>query len=148
MASYVESSLINNETVQYEGKISIWSLLPKILLGLVLLPVFGLGLLFWLSAAIDYYTTELAITNKRIIAKFGLIRRNTIEINISKIESIQVDQGVLGRVFNYGSILVSGAGDPKAPVPGISNPIRFKKTFFEIQEGRGNGTQNNPESEV
>jgi uncharacterized membrane protein YdbT with pleckstrin-like domain len=135
MGSYVDSNLIKGEEVQYEGKTSIWSLLPKILLGLLLLPFLGLGLLLWISAAITYYTTELAITNKRVVAKFGLIRRNTVEMNISKVESIQVDQGILGRIFNYGSVLVAGAGDPKAPIPGISNPLVFKKNFFEIQEG-------------
>jgi hypothetical protein len=134
MASYVDSSLIEGEKVQHEARISIWALSLKAFLGLIFLPVFGLGLLFWISAAITYYTTELAVTNKRVIAKFGLIRRNTIEMNVSKAESIQVDQGILGRIFDYGSIVVSGAGDPKAPIPGISNPLKFKKMFFEVQE--------------
>ena len=134
MGSYVELNLIKGEEVQYEGEISIWSLLPRILFGLILLPVYGVGLLLLISAAITYYTTELAITNKRVVAKFGLIRRNTIEINISKVESMQVGQGVLGRMFNYGNVLVAGAGNPKAPIPGISSPLEFKKKFFEIQE--------------
>ncbi|WP_033017549.1 PH domain-containing protein, partial [Pseudoalteromonas sp. BSi20652] len=94
----------------------------------------GIGLLLWVSAAITYYTTELAVTNKRVVAKFGLIRRNTIEINISKIESLQVEQGVLGRIFNFGSILVSGAGNPQAAIPGISEPLKFKNRYFEVQE--------------
>jgi len=141
MGSYVESNLIKGEEIQYEGKTSIWSLLPRILLGLILLAIYGLGLLFWISAAITFYTTELAITNKRVVAKFGLIRRNTVEMNVSKVESIQVDQGILGRIFNYGSVLVAGAGDPKAPIPGISSPLKFKKEFFEIQEGLLNPEQ-------
>jgi len=146
MGSYVESNLIKGEEIQYEGKTSVWSLLPQILLGLIVflpfyelglifLPFFVLGLLLWISAAITYYTTELAITNKRVVAKFGLIRRNTVEMNISKVESVQVDQGILGRIFNYGGVLVAGAGDSKAPIPGISSPLKFKKKFFEIQEG-------------
>lgn len=134
MGSYVESNLIKNEKVRYKGKISVWSLLPGILLGLILLPLLGLGLLLWISAAITYYTTELVITNRRVIAKFGLIRRNTVEMNISKIESIQVDQGILGRIFDFGNIIMSGAGDPKAPIPGISQPLKFRNAFFEVQE--------------
>ncbi|MEZ0148844.1 MAG: hypothetical protein AB9Q19_05940 [Candidatus Reddybacter sp.] len=86
MASYVETNLINDEVIKYEGKISAWSLLTKIILGLILLPFFGIGLLFWISAAITYYTTELAVTNKRVVAKTGLIRRNTIEMNIPKVK--------------------------------------------------------------
>jgi len=99
-----------------------------------LLPFYGLGLIFLGSAAITYYTTELAITNKRVIAKFGLIRRDTIEINLPKIESIRVEQGILGRIFGFGSVLVAGAGNPQAPIPGISAPIRFRNRFFEVQE--------------
>lgn len=134
MATYVESNLISGEEIKYIAKVSKWSLLPKILLGVILLPFWGIGLIFLASAAITYFTTELAITNKRVIAKFGLIRRDTIEINIPKIESIRVEQGFLGRIFGFGSLLVAGAGNPQAPIPGISAPLRFRNRFFEIQE--------------
>jgi uncharacterized membrane protein YdbT with pleckstrin-like domain len=133
MASYVEGSLTNGEQVIYQGKVSVWSLLPLIILGFIFL--FGLiGILFWIAAAIRYFTTELAITNKRVIAKFGLISRSTIEINLQKIESIQVNQGILGRIFDYGSIVVSGAGNPQAPIPGISKPLQFRRAFLDTQE--------------
>ena len=59
-------------------------------------------------AFVIYKTTEIAITNKRIIAKFGFISRRTIEINLQKIESIQVDQNVLGRLLDYGTIVIAG----------------------------------------
>lgn len=135
MASYIESALTKGEQVVYQGKVSIWSMGPLLLIGLLLLPVFGLGLIFWAIAAIRFLTTELAITNKRVIAKFGLVSRATIEINLQKIESIQVRQGVLGRIFNFGSIVVAGAGSPQAPVPGISDPMTFRRTFIDTQEG-------------
>ena len=137
MASYVENALTKGEQVVYQGKVSIWSLLPLLLLGLIFLAVYGLGLLFWAAAAIRYFTTELAITNKRVIAKFGLISRSTIEINLQKIESIQVNQGILGRIFNFGSIVVSGAGNPQAPIPGISSPLQFRRAFVDTQESNG-----------
>ena len=137
MASYVESALTKGEQVVYQGKVSIWSLVPLLLLGLIFLAFYGLGLLFWAAAAIRYLTTELAITNKRVIAKFGFIRRSTIEINLQKIESIQVHQGILGRIFNFGSIVVSGAGNPQAPIPGISNPLQFRRAFIDTQESNG-----------
>lgn len=137
MASYVESALTKGEQVVYQGKVSIWSLVPLLLLGLIFLAFYGLGLLFWAAAAIRYFTTELAITNKRVIAKFGLISRSTIEINLQKIESIQVHQGILGRIFNFGSIVVSGAGNPQAPIPGISNPLQFRRAFIDTQESNG-----------
>ena len=134
MASYVEGALTKGEQVIYQGKVSIWSLSPLIIIGLILLAAWGLGFLFWIAAAIKYFTTELAITNKRVIAKFGLVSRSTIEINLQKIESIQVNQGILGRIFNYGSIVVSGAGNPQAPIPGISSPLQFRRAFVDTQE--------------
>ena len=134
MASYVEEVLTKDERVLHVGHPSLWSLWGLITLGGLLLFVFGLGLLFWLAAYVKYKTTELAITNKRVIAKFGFISRQTVELNIHKVESIQVDQTVLGRIFNYGTLVISGAGNPQAPIPGISNPMQFRKAFVEAQE--------------
>ncbi|MEZ9997103.1 PH domain-containing protein [Vibrio lentus] len=134
MGSYVESNLINNESIKYEGKVSIWSLFPNFLIGLVLLPFYGFGLLFWLPALVKYFTTELAITDKRVIAKFGFIRRSTVELSLDRTESIQVEQGIIGRVFNFGSIVVGGAGNAQAPIPGISQPMIFRNEFLKIQE--------------
>ena len=134
MSSYVQNVVGKGEKVEYEGQVSLWSLLPFFLLGLVLLPVYGLGLIFWIYAFLTYKTTELVVTNKKIIAKFGCIRRSTIELLLPKIESIQVNQTILGRALNYGDIVASGAGNPQAPVPGINNPIEFRKKFMEIQE--------------
>lgn len=134
MASYVEKTLINDEKIIYTGKISIWSLLPLLIIGLCLLPFWGIGLLFWLAAFIRYQTTELAFTNKRVIAKFGFISRQTIELNLIKVESLQVNQGILGRIFNFGTLVISGAGNPQAPIPGISNPMTFRRSFMEYQD--------------
>ena len=134
MASYIEGALIKDERIVYTGHVSLWQMAWLIMLGIILLPAFGLGLIFLLIAWIKYKTTELAITNKRVIAKFGFISRRTVEININKIESIQVDQSVTGRIFNYGTLLISGAGEPQAPILGISKPMEFRKAFMEAQD--------------
>lgn len=134
MASYVENTLIKDEKIIYEGRVSLWSLLPMFLVGLILLPFAFIGLLFWFAALIRYFTTELAFTNKRVIAKFGFISRKTIELNLQKVESLQVNQGVLGRIFNFGTLVISGAGNPQAPIPGISNPMTFRRSFMEYQD--------------
>jgi uncharacterized membrane protein YdbT with pleckstrin-like domain len=134
MKSYVEGALVKDERIVHLGHISLWSLWPLIALGLVLLPAFGLGLIFLIMAYVRYKTTELAITTKRVIVKSGFIRRRTIEININKVESIQVDQEILGRVFNFGTLVISGAGNPQAPVAGISSPMEFRRAFIEAQE--------------
>lgn len=134
MAGYIEGTLINGEKIIYSGKISVWSLLPLIIFGFFLLPLFGLGLILWAVALIRYLTTELAFTNKRVIAKFGFISRSTVELNISKVESMQVDQGIFGRIFNYGTLVIAGAGNPQAPIPGISRPMDFRRAFMEHQD--------------
>ncbi len=137
MASYIEGALTKDEVVQYEGRISLWSLTHLIVLGVLLLPLYGVGLILLAMAFIRYKTTELAFTNKRVIAKFGFISRQTVELYIPKVESIQVHQGILGRIFNYGSLIISGAGNPQAPIPGISDPMAFRRGFMEMQETAG-----------
>jgi uncharacterized membrane protein YdbT with pleckstrin-like domain len=134
MSSYVQGVLSGGEDIKYEAKVSMWSMTPLFILGLLFLPLYGFGLLFWLIAYLRYISTELAVTNKKVIAKFGFIRRDTIELLLPKIESIQVNQTLFGRMLNYGSVVVSGAGNPQAPIPGISNPIEFRKQFMDIQE--------------
>jgi uncharacterized membrane protein YdbT with pleckstrin-like domain len=134
MSSYIEDSLIKDEKIEYRAHISLWSLAPLILIGIILLFSFFIGIICFVMAFIQYKSTEIAITNKRIIAKFGFISRRTIEINLPKVESVQVGQGVLGRMFNYGSLIISGAGSPKALIPGIANPMEFRKTFNQMVE--------------
>lgn len=136
MGKYIQDALIKDEKVIYTGTVSILAFLPHIIIGLLLIK-FGIGIILWIYAAIVYFTTELAFTNKRVIAKFGLISRRTIEININKIESIQIHQGILGRICNYGSLTISGAGNPMAPIPNISNPMEFRKNFNEYQDKIG-----------
>jgi uncharacterized membrane protein YdbT with pleckstrin-like domain len=88
-------------------------------------------------AYIRYKTTELAITNKRVIAKSGFVSRHTIELNINRVESLQVSQSLLGRMFNFGTLIISGGGNPQAPITGISNPLEFRKAFTEAQDQSG-----------
>ena len=134
MASYVDSVLISGESVLHRGHVSLWPHAWKIVLGIVLLPLFGLGLVLLAWVWILYRTTEIAITNKRIIAKFGFISRSTIEINLPKVESVQVDQGVVGRILDYGTIIVAGAGTPNLSIPGAADPLEFRKHFMEATD--------------
>ena len=128
--SYIQSQLIRDEKVVYEGKTSLLANWFLIVLGIVTLPIF-IGVLFLLIVAVRYFTTELAFTNKRVIAKFGLISRRTTELKLDKIESVQVQQGIFGRIMNYGTLVIGGAGNPQAPIPGISNPMTFKRALQE-----------------
>jgi len=133
MSSYVEEALVKDERVVHMGHISLWSLWHLIAVGVLLLPAFGLGLIFLVIAYVRYKSVELAVTTKRIIVKHGFVRRQTIEINLNKVESIQVEQGLLGRVFNFGTLIVSGTGTAHAPLTGIAEPMGFRKAFIEAQ---------------
>lgn len=156
MSNYITSALAKDERVLYQGSVSYWSVAGPLTIGslFVLLGIFGLigglvggtgigggvtvltlGLIALAAAFIKLKTTELAITSRRVIAKFGFISRKTVELNLSKIESIQVDQTIMGRMLNYGSLVIAGGGNPQAPIPGISNPMAFRKAFAEASDG-------------
>jgi membrane protein YdbS with pleckstrin-like domain len=135
MSSYVEGALVKDERIVHVGHISLWSLWHVIALGVVLIPAFGIGLIFLAVAYVRYKSVELAVTTKRVIVKHGFIRRQTVEMNLGKVESIQVEQGVLGRVFNFGTLIVAGTGTSHAPLAGIADPMGFRKAFIEAQDG-------------
>lgn len=138
MSSYIDDVLVSGEKVIYRGHLSLWSETLLIAGGLLLLVLYGFGLLLWLVAYIRIKSTELAVTNKRVIVKSGFISRSTVEINIGKVESIQVDQSILGRMLDFGTLIISGAGTPQAPINGISHPLKFRQAFLEAQEQAGN----------
>lgn len=139
--SYVETIVGPGEHVVYSGKVSLFSILSSLLggvllialgIGLALINALGAlvavaGLIVIAVALIKRASTELAVTTRRVIAKFGFIRRSTVELNLAKVESIRVEQSVLGRIFNYGSIVVTGTGSTMDPIPFISNPIGFRQ---------------------
>ncbi|CAK9886001.1 MAG: hypothetical protein XXXJIFNMEKO3_02425 [Candidatus Erwinia impunctatus] len=95
-------------------------------LGIILLPASGIGLLIILYTIISVYSTELALTNQRIIAKTGFIRRSSVELRLSRVESVYVDQGIFGKMFNYGSVYIRGTGGTNTPIPRIKNPMEFR----------------------
>jgi uncharacterized membrane protein YdbT with pleckstrin-like domain len=93
-----------------------------------------------IESLIRFSTSEFGVTDYRVIAKVGFIRRSSIEIFMSKIEAIQINQDVLGRILGYGSILISGTGGIRDPLHDISNPLELKRRIQEqiavAQKGR------------
>lgn len=149
MASYVDSNLSKGEEVISRAHVSWRSYLFVIIITVVLLL---LGVLFLIASAVTDHggagfawfllivaaiilgnialtiaTTELALTNKRVIAKFGFIRRTTVELRLDKVESIGVNQGIMGRLLGYGNIVVKGTGGTGTPIPSIKNPLDFRR---------------------
>ena len=121
MGNYVDNNLIKDERVELETTYH-WIIF------------FSFRALFTLFIApmIDRYTDEFAITNKRVIIKTGLISRKTFEMNHSKIESVNVDQSILGRILGYGTIGIVGSGGTREVFPNIKNPLAFRKKFQEM----------------
>jgi uncharacterized membrane protein YdbT with pleckstrin-like domain len=128
--SYIDDSLIPGEQLIHRARVSWWSQFPLVFLGVVTLVV-GVGLVFLIIAWVRVRSTELAITNRRVIAKFGFIKRQTVEINLDKVEALRVDQGFWGRILNFGTIYISGAGTSVAPIPNIADPLVFRRKFME-----------------
>lgn len=80
---------------------------------------------------INLKTSEFGVTTNRVLMKTGLIRRNSFEVLLSKVEGIQVNQGILGRVLGYGTIVVTGTGGSADPFRRISSPLHFRR---QVQE--------------
>jgi len=121
MSQYVENNLIAGEKLEYKTTYH-WVIF------------FSLRALFTLFIApmIDRYTDEFTITNKRVVIKTGLISRKTVELNLTKIESVNVDQTIMGRIFGFGSISIIGIGGTREVFVNIRKPLEFRKKFQEL----------------
>ena len=91
--------------------------------------IFLMGLLKFAQMMIVKATTEIAITNKRLVYKRGLISRYVGEMSIDRIEGVNVLQGIMGRIFGYGRVMVRGMGVGEVVLPPIKQPIRFRKAI-------------------
>lgn len=106
------------------------------LLDAALIAVAGLLLLAslyaFIEALIERRGTELVITNLRVVAKIGFIRRRTWEINAAKVEGVEVDQSVLGRMLDFGTVTVKGTGGGTAPIRNIDDPVAFRSKVTSL----------------
>jgi uncharacterized membrane protein YdbT with pleckstrin-like domain len=147
---YVRRVLQPGETIVYSTKLHWLIYVNAILLGIVCIILIGaaiatndnqnlslalviaailfalLALATALRAFIRRATTELAVTDHRVIYKSGLLSRHTIEMNRDKVESVDVDQSVFGRIFGYGTVVVRGTGGSLEPMRNIGDPLTFR----------------------
>lgn len=132
--SYIENHLIDGEVIIQKLK-SHWVIFmwPGIVLifGLLIYSklLICMAILYGLSRFIYYLTSEFGITNKKIIAKFGFIKRASLEIMLNRIEGITINQSVLGRLMGYGTIVVNGIGGSRECIPYIPNPLQFRSVI-------------------
>ena len=140
---YVDSNLLKDEQVVRRGVVHWGIFLPAMFLAVVgLLCMAGstgfgvfvlfIALLVLSSEASLRSTTEMAVTSKRVIMKRGWISRKTIELNLNKIENLGIEQGLLGRLFNYGTVTVVGTGGTRETFKYVAEPIEFRKTVQDL----------------
>jgi uncharacterized membrane protein YdbT with pleckstrin-like domain len=149
--SYVKSVLQPGETVVAVGRLHWIGYWPAILCFVAGVIVIGwlysrdsrnwITSIAWLafSAAfiflfvrtwIDRFVTELAVTNNRIIYKYGLIRRHTSEMNMDKVESVNVVQSILGRMLDYGTIDIMGTGQGFESLREFASPLELRNAII------------------
>jgi uncharacterized membrane protein YdbT with pleckstrin-like domain len=137
--SYVDNSLIPGEEVAFRTRLHFIIFVGPIFLVGISIVLFGygappaaetvlvIGIVWGLVKYVDYASSEFAVTNKRVIIKVGVLRRRTVEMLNAKVEAVAVNQGILGRIFGYGNIVVTGTGGTNEPFNGISSPLEFRR---------------------
>jgi uncharacterized membrane protein YdbT with pleckstrin-like domain len=82
-----------------------------------------------ITAWFHQWTTETDVTDMRIIHKTGFIQRQTFEMSLDKVESVDVNQSILGRIFNYGDVKVRGVGEGGEEIKTIASPLAFRSAI-------------------
>ncbi|MGN6117884.1 MAG: PH domain-containing protein [Nitrobacter sp.] len=97
------------------------------LLCLSLAVISALVALYWmLKAWFHRWTTETDVTNLRVVHKEGFIKRQTFEMSLDKVESVDVNQTILGRILNYGDVTIRGVGEGEKDIATIASPLAFR----------------------
>jgi uncharacterized membrane protein YdbT with pleckstrin-like domain len=146
--SYASSHLIPGEKIVYETRLH-WIILAwQVIFALVLLFTPGIALLYyyrsntnveWLAAALIVIgvivvlagtvrrnATEMAVTNKRVLIKQGITSRRTLEILLQKVESIAVEESLMGRMLGFGTVIVKGTGGTPESFTRMASPLQFR----------------------
>ena len=138
--SYLQEILRPNEQIRAEGKLHWIIYVPGIAFLIVALPIAIvsspiawicglLGAFLLIRSLITAWTTEIAVTDTRVIYKTGLIRRSTAEMNMNKVESVTVDQSTFGRLLGYGSIHVRGTGVGLEQLNTVRSPVDLRNSI-------------------
>jgi uncharacterized membrane protein YdbT with pleckstrin-like domain len=144
MARYINQILQPNEKLVYSTTIHWMVYLPGLIFWIAAIAIYFYGaqyspafqllaLAVALMAAVSTFrawfrrwTTEIDVTDLRVVYKRGFIRRHTVEMNMDKIESVDVDQSILGRILDFGDIVVRGTGHGIEPLRNIEAPLQFR----------------------
>jgi uncharacterized membrane protein YdbT with pleckstrin-like domain len=142
---YIDKNLMDGEQIVYRTKLHwivyLWPIILFVLFPIALSKGQGFALLgpflliisiIWaISAFVSRRTSEFGVTNKRVLIKIGFISRDSLETLLTRVEGIEVRQGILGRIFNYGTITIKGTGGTINPFKRIEDPFEFRKIVQE-----------------
>ena len=137
--SYIQHVLQPGEKIRYQGSVHWILYLPAMILCVVgaVSSVFGppgwivaticffLALILALRAWFIRWMTEIVVTDRRVICAHGFIQRHSVEVHMDKIESVDVDQSMLGRIFDCGDVTIRGTGSTLEPLRDVDRPIAF-----------------------
>ena len=145
--SYVEQTLAAGERIVYRASLHWFTYLGPallVLMGIVAREALGTwvlvaGIVAVLIAYLRVRTSEFAVTDRRVILKIGIIRRRSVELLLGKVESVGVDQGITGRIFNFGTVAVSGSGGTREQFQMIAAPLEFRRQVQAQTEARTPG---------
>jgi len=149
--SFIEKNLANNERIVYKANLHWWIYAKNVLLiilGLIVALASGkseggkavggilifIALLGFVGAFMRASSSEFVVTNRRVMLKTGVLKRKLVELQLNRAEGLKVDQGIIGRIFNYGSIIVTSGNVTETFSP-IAKPYEFKKEINNAIEG-------------
>ena len=130
--TYIEESLSAGEQVEGLFRLHWIAWIPMAIWILLAIPTFGLTLFIALYEYLRLRFQERGVTNKRVILKQGIISRRTEEMRLKSIETVEIDQGVLGRIFGFGTVKITGKGVSDFLFKGIDDPLAVKRRIESI----------------
>lgn len=130
--SYIEQSLSAGEKIEAVFKLHWTSWIPVWLWLLLAIPTIGITLPVALYAYLRLKYQEQGVTNKRVILKKGIIGRQTEEMKLKSIETVEIDQGVFGRMLGFGTVRITGRGVSDFLFKGIDDPMAVKRAIESV----------------
>ena len=129
---FIRSTLPDNETIEMEISFH-WTHTLVAWLYLLVLGWLIIGVFLFISMYLEKWTTERALTNRRLILKRGFIRRKTEEISFNRVEEVNLSQSILQRILGSGDIKVTGTGAGEIALKNIDDPLDVQKKINELR---------------
>lgn len=129
---YIEQSLSTGEKIEGLFKLHWFARVPMVMWFILGLVTFGLT---WILAIYEFLRLkflEQGVTNKRVILKKGIISRKTEEMKLTSVETVEINQGIFGRIFGFGTVKITGRGISDLMFKGIDNPMSVKRQIESI----------------